>query len=162
ASHAQAGRAYVAFDGHRNDDFKPYIFVTENFGESWQAITNGLPHPAHVIREHPRNPNLLFAGTEFGLWLSFNRGAAWLPFKSNLPTVPVDDIAIHPRENDLILGTHGRSLWVLDDITPLEQMSESVAASAAHLFDIRPATMWRIYNHKGSTGNKTFAAQNPP
>ncbi len=162
ASHAREGRAYVSFDGHRNDDFKPYVFMTENFGESWQALTNGLPHPAHVIREHPRNPNLLFVGTEFGLWVSFNRGATWLPFKSNLPTVPVDDIAIHPRENDLILGTHGRSIWVLDDITPLEQMSENVAANAAQLFDIRPTTAWRIYNHKGSTGNKTFAAQNPP
>jgi photosystem II stability/assembly factor-like uncharacterized protein len=162
ASHVQEGRAYVTFDGHRNDDFKPYVFVTENFGESWQAITNGLPHPTHVIREHPRNPNLLFAGTEFGLWVSFSRGAVWMLFKSNLPTVPVDDIAIHPRENDLILGTHGRSIWVLDDITPLEQMTENVAASAAHLFDIRPATAWRLYNHKGSTGNKTFAAPNPP
>ena len=162
ASHAAAGRAYVTFDGHRNDDFKPYVFVTENFGESWQAITNGLPHPANVIREHHRNHNLLFAGTEFGLWVSFNRGAAWRQLKNNLPTVPVDDIQIHPRDNDLILATHGRSIWVLDDMTPLEQMSETIAAAEAHLFDTRLATMWRIYNHKGSTGHKTFIANNPP
>ncbi|MBI1760053.1 MAG: hypothetical protein HYR56_01325, partial [Acidobacteria bacterium] len=162
ASYAKEGRAYLAFDGHRNDDFKPYVFVTENYGESWQAINNGLPHAAHVIREHPRNADLLFAGTEFGLWVSLNRGAAWFQFKSNLPTVPVDDIAIHPRENDLILGTHGRSIWILDDLTPLEQMSEAVATSNAQLFDIRPAIAWRISNHKGSTGHKTFSAPNPP
>jgi photosystem II stability/assembly factor-like uncharacterized protein len=162
ASAAAAGRAYVTFDGHRNDDFKPYVFVTEDFGDSWKAVANNLPYPANVIREHPRNPNLLFVGTEFGLWASFNRGASWMRIKNNLPTVPVDDISIHPRENDLILGTHGRSIWVLDDITALEQMSESVAASEAHLFDLRPATMWRLNNHKGATGSKTFVAQNPP
>ena len=162
ASHAAAGRAYVTFDGHRNDDFKTYVFTTEDFGETWQAITTGLPHPANVIREHHRNPNLLLAGTEFGLWVSFNRGAVWRQLKNNLPTVPVDDIQIHPRDNDLILATHGRSIWVLDDMTPLEQMTDAIATAEAHLFDTRPATMWRTYNHKGSTGHKTFIANNPP
>src|SRR5262249_6606412 len=162
ASSASAGRAYVTFDGHRNDDFNSYVFVTEDFGESWKSITGNLPHPANVIREHPRNEKLLFVGTEFGLWASFNRGASWMQLKNNLPTVPVDDIVIHPRENDLILGTHGRSIWVLDDITPLEQMTGTVAASEEHLFDLRPAIMWRQSNHKGSTGSKTFIAQNPP
>ncbi len=162
ASHAAAGRAYVTFDGHRSDDFKSYVFVTEDFGETWKLITNGLPHPANVIREHHRNHNLLVAGTEFGLWVSFNRGAAWRQLKNNLPTVPVDDIQIHPRDNDLILATHGRSIWVLDDMTPLEQMTETVAAAEAHLFNTRPATTWRIYNHKASTGHKTFIANNPP
>jgi photosystem II stability/assembly factor-like uncharacterized protein len=162
ASHAAVGRAYVTFDGHRNDDFKPYIFTTEDFGETWKSISNNLPHPANVIREHPRNHDLLFVGTEFGLFISFNRGRSWTQWKNNLPTVPVDDIAIHPRENDLILGTHGRSIWVLDDLTPLEQMSETVAASNAYLFDLRPATIWRVHNHKGSTGHKIFIANNPP
>jgi photosystem II stability/assembly factor-like uncharacterized protein len=162
ASHAAAGRAYVAFDGHRNDDFQPYLFVTEDFGETWKSIANNLPHPANVIREHHRNHNLLFAGTEFGLFVSFNRGSSWMQLKNNLPTAPVDDIAIHPRDNDLILGTHGRSIWVMDDITPLEQMNETVAASEVHLFNVRPATMWRIANHKGSAGHKIFIANNPP
>jgi photosystem II stability/assembly factor-like uncharacterized protein len=161
ASHAKEGRAYVTFDGHRNDDFKPYVFVTEDFGETWRSITNNLPHPANVIREHPRNQNLLFVGTEFGLFVSFNRGASWLPLKNNLPTAPVDDIAIHPRENDLILGTHGRSIWALDDMIALERMNETIAAAEVHLFDLRPATMWRLQNHKGATGHKTFIAQNP-
>jgi photosystem II stability/assembly factor-like uncharacterized protein len=162
ASHAAAGRAYVTFDGHRNDDFKPYVFSTEDFGETWKPITNDLPHPANVIREHPRNHNLLFVGTEFGLFVSFNRGQSWAQLKNNLPTVPIDDIAIHPRDNDLILGTHGRSIWILDDLSPLEQMSETVAASDAFLFDLRPATIWRINNHKGSTGHRIFIANNPP
>jgi photosystem II stability/assembly factor-like uncharacterized protein len=162
ASHAAAGRAYVAFDGHRNNDFKPYLFVTEDFGETWKPIMANLQHPANVIREHPRNHNLLFVGTEFGLYISLNRGGSWMQFKNNLPTVPVDDIAIHPRENDLILGTHGRSIWVMDDMGPIEQMNDTIMAYSAHLFDIRPAVMWRIYNHKGSSGQKTFIASNPP
>ncbi len=162
ASHAAEGRAYLTFDGHRNDDFKPYVFVTEDFGETWKSITNNLPYPANVIREHSRNHNLLFAGTEFGLFVSFNRGASWMQLKNNLPTVPVDDIVIHPRDNDLILGTHGRSIWVMDDMTPLEQMNETVAASDSYLFNVRPATMWRINNHKGSTGHKVFISNNPP
>ncbi|MDX2034171.1 MAG: hypothetical protein SF339_26080 [Blastocatellia bacterium] len=161
-SAAVAGRAYVAFDGHRNDDFRPYVFATEDFGETWRAITGNLPSPANVIREHPRNHNLLFVGTEFGLWVSFNRGGVWRQLKNNLPTVPVDDIAIHPRENDLILATHGRSLWVLDDLSPLEQMTETVAAADSHLLDPRPAVMWRLYAHKAYAGNKTFIANNPP
>ena len=162
ASAASAGRAYVTVDGHRNDDFRPYVFVTEDFGETWRAITNNLPHPANVIREHPRNPELLFVGTEFGLWVSFNRGAVWRQMKNNLPTVPVDDIAIHPRENDLIVGTHGRSIWILDDLSPLEQMTEAIAGTEAHLLAPRPAVMWRLNFHKGNTGNKTFIANNPP
>jgi photosystem II stability/assembly factor-like uncharacterized protein len=160
ASYAKEGRAYVTFDGHRNDDFKSYVYTTEDFGQTWRAITSDLPHPANVIREHPRNPNLLFTGTEFGLFISFNRGESWMKLKNNLPTVPVDDIAIHPRDNDLILGTHGRGIYVLDDTTPLQQMSGAIAA--AHLFDIRLATMWRTRTHKGSTGHQYFIANNPP
>jgi len=114
------------------------------------------------FREHPRNPNLLFVGTEYGVYVSWDRGASWTSLKLNLPTVPVDDIAIHPRENDLILGTHGRSIWVLDDITPLEQLDAKVLGADLHLFDIHPATVWRMYGHKGNTGHKLFTAHNPP
>ncbi len=161
ASSAKEGRAYVTFDGHRNNDFKPYVFATEDFGVTWQALANNLPHPANVIREHSRNANLLLVGTEFGLWVSPNRGASWWQLKNNLPTVPVDDIAIHPRENDLILATHGRGIWILDDLTALEQMSEAALAMDAQLFDLQPATMWRLNSHKGSTGNKLYVAPNP-
>ena len=165
ASRPAAGRAFVTVDGHRSNDFGIYAFMTDNFGRNWKVITNGIPKnngSLNVIREHPRTENLLFAGGEYGLYVSFDRGANWQPFKSNLPTAPVDDIAIHPRENDLILGTHGRAVWVLDDITPLEQISNDILNSDINLFDIRPATMWRIYGHKGSTGHKMFIAPNPP
>ncbi len=157
--------AYATFDGHRSNDFNVYVYTTTDCGDTWKAISSGLPNNngiANVIREHPRNPSLLFLGTEYGAYVSFDRGANWHRLKMNLPVVPVDDIAIHPRENDLLFGTHGRSIWVLDDLTPLEQLNESVLAADLHLFDIRPATAWRIYGHKGNTGHKMFIAENPP
>jgi photosystem II stability/assembly factor-like uncharacterized protein len=164
ASRSGEGTAYVTFDGHRSNDFTPYVYMTTDFGKTWRSLRSNLPdgHTINVIREHPRNPNLLFIGTEFGLFVSFDRGGRWIRLKNNLPTVPVDDIQIHPRENDLILGTHGRSIFILDDITPLEQLSPAVLDSDLHVFDIRPATMYRLYAHKGNTGHKFFIAPNPP
>jgi hypothetical protein len=164
ASRYAEGTAYVTFDGHRSNDFNVYVFMTADYGETWKPITHVLPAnngTAHVIREHPRNPNLLFVGTEYGAYVSLDRGANWTALKMNLPTVPVDDIAIHPRDNDLIFGTHGRSIWVLDDVTPLEQLDAQVLGADLYLFDIRPATAWRIYGHKGNTGHKFFQAPNP-
>jgi len=165
ASRHAEGTAYATFDGHRSDDFGIYVFTTTDYGETWKPIRNGLPDDTgivHVIREHPRNPKLLFAGTEHGLYASFDQGAHWTRLKLNLPTVPVDDIAIHPRENDLVLGTHGRSIWILDDLTPLEQMSDAVLAEDLHLFDMRPATGWRLQNRGGATGHAQFLGPNPP
>ncbi|MEQ1607338.1 MAG: glycosyl hydrolase, partial [Pyrinomonadaceae bacterium] len=165
ASKENEGTAYVTFDGHRMGDFKVYVFMTNDFGETWKSIASNLPQNngvASVIREHPRNPNLLFVGTEFGLFASWNRGGSWTQIKLNLPTVPVDDILIHPRENDLILATHGRSIWVMDDITALEQMNDTVLASNVHLFDSRPGIMWRPWNNKPLTSDKQFVGQNPP
>ncbi len=161
--HAEA-TVYVTFDGHRADDYNTYVFVTTDYGETWKSIKSDLPKgaTARVLREHPRNPNLLFLGTELGAFVSFDRGGRWTRLKGNLPLVRVDDIQIHPRENDLVLGTHGRSIWVLDDITALEQMTEEVLASDLHLFDMRPATQFRLFSRKGSTGHKYFAAPNPP
>jgi hypothetical protein len=101
-------------------------------------------------------------GTERGAYFSIDRGGEWVKFKNDFPIVPVDDIAVHPRENDLIFGTHGRSIWILDDITPLEQLSKEVLDSSGHLFDIRPAIIFNPYYHKGSTGHKIFIATNPP
>ncbi len=168
ASRHTEGTAYAIFDNHRMNDFEPYVYTTTDYGRTWKAITQGLPRnngTLRAIQEHHRNPDLLFAGTEFGVYVSFDRGANWTPLSLNLPTVPVADIAIHPRENDLILGTHGRSIWVLDDITPLEQITGSVLASDLHLFDIRPATAWRIYDYRndhGGPGHKFFIGENPP
>jgi len=163
ASHFEEGRAYATFDGHRNDDFKAYVYVTENYGESWKSIASNLPEGGtiNVIREHHKNPNLLFVGTERGAYISFNRGAHWVMIKSNFPIVPVDDIAIHPRENDLIFGTHGRSIWILDDITPLSTLSKEVLDADIYLFDIQPATIFNPYSNKGNLGHKAFVGENP-
>jgi len=162
-SHAVDGRVYVTFDGHRNDDYAPYAFVSEDFGESWRKITDGLPDgwSVNVIREHPSNPNLLFLGNEIGLFISVDRGASWAQLKNNMPTVAVDDIVIHPRENDLVLGTHGRSIWILDDITPLQALSEETLAADAHLFGSRRATIWSM-GFDWPFQPATFIAPNPP
>jgi len=163
ASHFSESRAYVTMDGHRNDDYKPYVFVTEDFGKTWKSIADGIPYGStvNVIREHFRNPNLLFIGTERGAYFSIDRGSTWIKFEGDIPIVPVDDIIIHPRENDLLFGTHGRGIWILDDITSLEQLSKTVLASDAYLFKTRPATRFQYYNSKGSTGHKIYIAPNP-
>ena len=164
ASRFEEGTAYATFDGHQSDDFKPYVYLTTDYGESWKSISSNLPEGGivNVIREHIRNPNLLFIGTERGAYASIDRGEKWVKFKGKFPLVPVDDIAIHPRENDLIFGTHGRSIWILDDIAPLEQLNAEVLASPGYLFDIREATTFNPYSHKGSLGHKIFVAPNPP
>ncbi len=165
ASRENEGTAYVTFDGHRNGDFRVYVFMTSDFGETWRSIVSNLPQNTGVVRafrEHPRNPKLLFVGTEFGLFASNDRGANWSQIKSNLPTVPVDDIQIHPRDNDLILATHGRSLWIMDDITPIEQTNETVLNSKLFLYDTRQAVIWRTWSNKPVTGDKAFLGQNPP
>ncbi len=164
ASRYAEGRVYATLDGHRNDDFGTYVFVSDDHGKSWRRITSGIPegHTMNVIREHPRNENLLVLGGELGAYVSFDRGAMWHELTGPLPRVPVDDITIHPRENDLILATHGRSIWVLDDMTPLENMSESVMSADLHLFEIRDAIGYRSFRHKGNTGHKMFIAPNPP
>ena len=164
ASRFDEGTVYATLDGHRNDDFMPYVFVSNDYGESWKNIAKGLPEGSvvNVIREHHRNPNLLFLGTERGAYFSLNKGKLWIMIKSNFPMVPVDDIAIHPRENDLILGTHGRSIWILDDITFLEHLTPEILSSPAHLFDIKPAEMFNPFSHKGNLGHKAFVAENPP
>src|SRR6266851_1264532 len=165
ASKSGEGTAYATFDGHRSDDYSVYIFVTTDYGESWKAIRNAIPESAgsvHVMREHPRNQNLLFAGLEFGLWVSWDRGANWTALKNNFPTVPVDDIEIQSRENDLVLATHGRSIWILDDLTPIEKMNASVASGDLTLFPPHAATTFHIRMRRWSGGQKFFTAKNPP
>jgi hypothetical protein len=161
-----AGAAYVVFDNHRNDDFKVYAFFTNDFGQSWQPVSGDLPRnreAAHVIREDPSNQDLLFIGTEFGAYFSLDRGKQWKLLESNFPKVRVDDIQIQPREHDLILATHGRGLWILDDITPLEQMAQAASRPELTFFDIRPAISWRqIETSSGVEGQKPFVAANPP
>ena len=164
ASYKEEGAAYLAFDNHRSQDYGVYLYMTKNFGDSWTKISSGIPPEAgtvHVVREDPANPNLLFSGTEFGLFVSFNRGQNWERLKNGLPTVPVFDLQIHPRDHDLIVATHGRSLYIMDNILPLEQMEDTVLSTDLKVFDSLPGTEWRVANYKVFTGGKEFVAPNP-
>jgi photosystem II stability/assembly factor-like uncharacterized protein len=163
-SHFDAGTAYVSFDNHRRDDHKPYVFVTRDFGQTWTSIAANLPEGnVNVIKADPKNPNLLYLGTEYAFYISQSGGKEWKRFMTGLPTVRIDDILVHPRDNDLIVGTHGRSIWIIDDITPLQQMTDAVAATDAHLFAVRPATAWvpDITKVNGLSADKHFRGQNP-
>ena len=139
---------YATFDGHRDNDFRPFVCRSTDAGRTWVSISADLPAfgSTYVITEHLRNQSLLFVGTEFGVFATFDGGAGWVSLKNNLPTVAVHDIVVHPRENDLILGTHGRSIWVLDDIAALEELTPSVANASSHLFAVRPATEFHRFN----------------
>lgn len=163
ASASGRGVAYVTFDAHRDGDFAPYVFKTEDYGDSWTALRNGLPPEGSVnaIVEHSGNPNLVFLGTEHALFVSTDAGRTWTHFKSNLPTTLYDDLVIHRRDDDLIVATHGRSLWILDDLTPLVEWSAEVASSAAHLFWIRPATIFQYWKDTSYRGQAAYAGENP-
>jgi photosystem II stability/assembly factor-like uncharacterized protein len=163
SSKFEKGRAYVSFDGHRSDTFEPWLFVTEDYGLNWKRITNGFAKndPIRVIREDVVNSNLLFAGTETGVYYSSDQGSHWSRLKLNMPTVSVYDIKIHPRDNDILVGTHGRSLWVLDDISAIQQMSMDIAAKKVHLFKQKKATLWENVSRGGQRGHFWFAGDNP-
>jgi photosystem II stability/assembly factor-like uncharacterized protein len=164
ASHFDAGTAYVAADHHQDDDYTPYAYMTTDYGATWTRITGDLPAKAtwvHVVREDPKNRNLLYLGAEMGAWASWDRGAHWYSLRGDLPVVQVRDIQIHPRENDLLLATHGRGLFILDDITALQQV-ETTKASAVTLFDMRSATRWNMWSRDGNLGQKTWRGENPP
>lgn len=154
---------YAVFDGHQNDDYSAYAYVSEDYGENWRSIVTGLPDgwSLNVLAEHPRNPNLLFIGNEIGIYFSIDRGEEWVRLKSNLPTVPVDDIKVHPRDNDLVIGTHGRGAWILHDITPLEELTSEVLNSTAQLFGMTTATLFNAYRPQGWTPG-VWEAPNPP
>jgi photosystem II stability/assembly factor-like uncharacterized protein len=156
--------AYVAIDGHRTGNYHPHLYRTADGGKSWQSVAGNLPDggPVKVVREDPKNPNLLFAGTEFGLWASLDRGGRWFKV-GRLPTVAVDDIVIEPRYLDLLAATHGRSIYILDDIRPLEELTSEVQRQDVHLFSIRPATgRPRMPGWKESAGSAVFRGENPP
>jgi photosystem II stability/assembly factor-like uncharacterized protein len=163
ASRFSEGTAYVSFDGHRSDNFTPWIFKTADYGKTWTKITNGLPAngPVYVVKEGMKNPNLLFAGTETSVFATIDGGRTWQRLARDLPTVPVHDLVIHPRDGDLVAGTHGRSVWILDDISPLEQLSPDVLNGDAHLFQSRVATLWRGISRGATRGHFLFAGRNP-
>ncbi len=164
ASAFDTATVYVTFDNHRENDFRPYVFVSNDFGKTFRSITGNLPTGgpdfAHVIREDPNNRDLLFVGTDVGAYVSTNRGASWQKFMTGLPTVPVHDLKIHPRERELIAATHGRSIWVTD-IAPLEQMVDSTMAKRAHFFQPTQAYAYAQQFTQQWNGNKIYVADNP-
>jgi photosystem II stability/assembly factor-like uncharacterized protein len=158
ASSRDVGTAYLAVERHKSDDFAPYVFKTTDFGKTWSKLVAGLPANdyVHAVRVDPRRPGLLFAGTEQGVYFSFDDGAHWQSLQLNLPTSPVNDLVI--KNADLVVATHGRSFWVLDDVTPLEQYEDSIPQQVAHLFTPAPA------NHTVFRGSPfaASAGKNPP
>lgn len=161
ASRTGAGTAYVAFDAHRDGAFQPYIFRTTDFGETWTPLAAGLPTGSvNSMAEHPDNPNVLFAGTEHGLFVSTNAGSEWAKL-SHLPTTAVDDLVLHPREKDLVIGTHGQSIWILDDVGPLAEWTTEVASATTHVFRIQGATIFNYRKDTSYRGQAEFHGTNP-
>ena len=164
ASAFNEATAYATFNNHRMDDYAPYVYVTTDYGVTWASLASGLPREQAVncLTEDPKNPDVIYVGTEFGLFVTFVRGLTWKHLKNNLPTVPIDEITIHPRENDMLLATHGRSLWILDDITPIQQAAEAVKAPA-FLFDVRRSAVQFTPTNQFANypGDRRLYGQNP-
>ena len=166
ASSCDAATAYLSVDGHRHDDLKPYVWVTRDYGATWTSIAGNLPAYGNVntIRQDPRNASLLYLGTEFAFYASLDEGKSWQRFMTNLPSTRFDDLLVHPRDNDLVLSTHGRSIWILDDVTPLQGLTPEVVAQDAHLFPPRSAVAWKNdpTRSRSVTGDKNFRGENAP
>ncbi|MCJ7629603.1 MAG: hypothetical protein MUO50_14600, partial [Longimicrobiales bacterium] len=162
ASAHELGTAYATFDGHREGDFAPYVYRTTDWGESWTPLHGALPEgSANVIVEHPDNPNVLFLGTEHAAWVSTDLGAHWAKLQ-NLPTTTHDDMLIHPRDKDLVLGTHGNSIWILDDTRFLSEWTQEAADAPAHLFSMADGTLFRYRKDNSYIAQAEFTGQNPP
>ena len=160
----KASVAYAAFDRHLLDDYAPHIFRTDDFGTSWQRISDGLPEEGWVwaLRQDPKNPDLLWAGTELGLYATYDGGKVWQRMHlGNFPTVAVHDIQVHPRHNDLVLGTHGRAIWIFDDATPLQGLEEARGKGGPHLFEPRTAMRFPTRFTRYGMGDKEHLAPNP-
>ena len=160
ASPYDPGSAYVAVDRHQSDDLHPYIYITHDYGKTWANLTKGIPDNVFVrsVREDPQRRGLLYAGTETGVYVSFDDGANWRSLKLNLPTTPVHDLVV--KDNDLVLATHGRSFWILDDISPLRQYKDEIAKEDLHLYTPGPAV--RYQSSRERAPKPVLAGQNPP
>ncbi|HIB04752.1 MAG TPA: hypothetical protein EYO18_03325 [Candidatus Marinimicrobia bacterium] len=182
SSHHNPGTAYVSFLGTRSNfdasghayycspeiqthlDLKPYCYKTTDFGKSWTSITGNLPNdePINVIQEDHKNPNLLFVGTSRCIYVSIDNGANWTSMKNNMPYVPIHDLCIHPRENDLVVGSFGRSFWIAD-ISPLQELNPSVLAKDIHLFEVEPQVLWILSGQKQvAADHQNYSGENAP
>jgi len=166
ASRWSAGKAYVTVDRHQMGDFAPYVFKTEDFGRHWTTITTGIPSSpvsfTRNVREDPVRPGLLYLGTENALYVSFDDGAHWQPLQTNLPPAPMYWIQVQPRFNDLVVGTYGRGIWILDDVTPLQQLTAEVTAADVHLFEPRPAYRFQPITAPFAMFDDPSAGADPP
>ncbi len=161
SNHAE-GTAYLTVDRHRNDDLRPYVYRTIDYGETWKPISGNLPSEGnvHCVRESSKNPDLLFVGTEFGLYGTLDGGQHWHHMKTGLPpAILIHDLVIHPRDRELVVATHGRSIYVID-IGPLEELTPLVVQSDAHLFDVRPATAF-VVKKAAKAAETGYVAPNP-
>jgi hypothetical protein len=161
------GTAYVTADGHRSNDFESYIFVTHDFGQTWQsAVANLKGESVKTLTEDQRNPDVLYIGTETGLFYSLDRAKSWSRLRANLPTVRIDEITLHPRDNAMILATHGRAIWILDHLEPIQEYAAAqAAASDAKMFTPPPYAMFRRPARDRNYefwGDQTFFGENPP
>ena len=163
ASPFDPGTAYVAVDRHRDNDFSPYAYKTTDFGQTWTPIMGNLPAKGyvHVVREDPRKKGLLTLGTELGVYASWNDGQSWVSLRNGLPPVPVLETVVQPRDGDLIIATHGRGIFIMDDIRPLEQLADAMKTDAT-LFDPPTAVRWQTWGRDNPIGAKEWTGQNPP
>jgi len=164
ASRHAASTVYAAFDGHQANDYANYLFRSTDYGESWTSIVGDLPpeRTIHAILEDTRNPQVLYLGTEFGLYVTLDGGAHWMAIRNGMPTVPVNDLVIQPRENDLVLATHGRGIWIIDQLSALQELTPAIQRAPGHVFTIMPATMARMTSTKAHAGDMVFRGENPP
>jgi len=162
ASSLGRGAAYVSFDGHRGGDYRPHLFRTLDFGATWTRVVGNLPDdmPVRTVHEYDGKPGVVFAGMEFGLYLSVDTARTWTRVAS-LPTTRYDDILVHPKTKDVIVGTHGRSIWILDDAAPIADFSPAVAAKRVHLFPVRATTLFQFWEDFSYRAQGAFAGENP-
>ncbi len=155
---------YATFNNHKRDDFRPYVLKSTDKGRTWTSISSNLPAngPVHTIEQDHVNPNLLFLGTEFSFFVSFDAGATWTEFNRGLPTIAVRDIAIQERENDLVIATFGRGFYIIDDYTPLQNYSNSITTKAGYIFPVKDAKMFVQTSGFDNQGSMYYVAENPP
>jgi photosystem II stability/assembly factor-like uncharacterized protein len=164
ADRFDANIVYATFNNHKRDDFTPYVLKSTNKGKSWVSISSNLPKtgPVHTIEQDPVNPELLFLGTEFSFFISFDAGVTWTEFKNGLPTIPVRDIAIQERENDLVIATFGRGFYILDDYTPIRNYRKDIVGKPGYIFPVKEAKMYVQTDEFDQQGSMYYMTSNPP
>jgi photosystem II stability/assembly factor-like uncharacterized protein len=155
---------YATFDNHRSDDYRNYVYRSADKGQTWVSIAGDLPadRVARTLREDPKNPRVLYLGTEFGLFVTLDGGSHWIEMRCGLPRLPVNDLVVHPRDNDLVVATHARGVWILDSLSAVQELAAEGSTIGPRLFSIRPAEMIRYATSKAHAGDMIFRGENPP